>query len=768
MEEKMPQITVLDKQTIDQIAAGEVVERPASVVKELVENAIDAGATAITVEIKQGGISFIRITDNGCGIDKKQIPTAFLRHATSKITKVSDLLSIQSLGFRGEALSSISAVAQVEFISKTKESITGSRYVIEGGVEKSLEEIGAPEGTTILVRNLFYNVPARSKFLKTATTEGNYISSYMEQLALSHPSVSFKYVMNGQVRFQTTGRGELKEIIYQIYGRDIARELLPVSYHDGELSIQGFIGKPIISRGNRNFENYYVNGRYVKDKIIMKGIEEGYRTFMMQHQYPFTCLYYTLPGTQVDINVHPAKMEVRFSSQEDIYFHTKEAIIQALHNNELVFNGDDSEKKKTSAAVIPKKEALPEPFEKNRREQVLPPVSSAEQKNTGAKGDTRAKDVYERNAENSTKKPFPSDNSIMKTSADHGNRIMREQAAVYGSVSSESHISKNRERVPSDLYTERDSQHLSEALKKPQHIKADSRSTTEQKLISESDSIAIKEASDFKTQNQPEAIKAGTTPEKISADANTPVSAETQELTPQSQKAVESVSNKQPGELQHAAENQPAPQQMTLFDKENQFPLADEKNYRIIGQLFETYWLFEMEDTLYIMDQHAAHEKVMFERLMKEHKERAVLSQMISPPIILHPSMQEMDLLKEQQEVFLEYGFELEPFGSDAMAIRSVPHNLYGIPVKPLFDELLAECEQGLGKSDSREVIGHRIATMACKAAVKGSSRMSVPEVQSLIRELLTLDNPYQCPHGRPTIVRMTKTEIEKKFRRIV
>lgn len=683
----MPQITVLDKQTIDQIAAGEVVERPASVVKELVENAIDAGATAITVEIKQGGISFIRITDNGCGIEKKQIPTAFMRHATSKITKVSDLLSIQSLGFRGEALSSISAVAQVEFISKTKESLTGSRYVIEGGVEKSLEEIGAPEGTTILVRNLFYNVPARSKFLKTATTEGNYISSYLEQLALSHPSVSFKYVMNGQVRFQTTGRGELKEIIYQIYGRDIARELLPVSYHDGELSIQGFIGKPIISRGNRNFENYYVNGRYVKDKIIMKGIEEGYRTFMMQHQYPFTCLYYTLPGTQVDINVHPAKMEVRFSSQEDIYFHTKEAIIQALHSNELVFTGDDSEKKKASAPVIPKKEVLPEPFEQKRRAQVLPPVSP---------------------------------------SADLGSRIMRDRATVYGTVTPESHTSKNTESVLSKLFTEkRDSRHLSAAPEDSQLIKTDSRSIPEQKSASGADHIAAKDTSDSKTQNRPE-------------------------------------------ELQHAAENQPAPQQMTLFDKENQFPLADEKNYRIIGQLFETYWLFEMEDTLYIMDQHAAHEKVMFERLMKEHKERAVLSQMISPPIILHPSMLEMDLLKEQQEVFMEYGFELEPFGSDAMAIRSVPHNLYGIPVKPLFDELLAECEQGLGKSDSREVIGHRIATMACKAAVKGSSRMSVPEVQSLIRELLTLDNPYQCPHGRPTIVRMTKTEIEKKFRRIV
>lgn len=649
----MPQITVLDKQTIDQIAAGEVVERPASVVKELVENAIDAGATAITVEIKQGGISFIRITDNGCGIDKKQIPTAFLRHATSKITKVSDLLSIQSLGFRGEALSSIAAVSQVELISKTKENLTGSRYVIEGGVEKSQEEIGAPEGTTVLVRNLFYNVPARSKFLKTAATEGNYISSYMEQLALSHASVSFKYILNGQVRFQTTGRGELKEIIYQIYGRDIARELLPVSYHDGELSIQGFIGKPIISRGNRNYENYYINGRYVKDKIIMKGIEEGYRTFMMQHQYPFTCLYYTLPGTQVDVNVHPAKMEVRFAFQEDIYFHTKEAIIQALHESELVFNGDDGAKKRIFSPAISKKEALPEPFEQKRRALVL--------------------------------------NSV--TSADSNGRIMRESGTAYGNLHAE--ISR-----------------------------------AEVQKASVSDGVTAKSAETVRKNDSEE-------PYHVSAAL-------------------------------HAADNQPAPQQLTFFDKANRFPLADEKNYRIIGQLFETYWLFEMDDTLYIMDQHAAHEKVMFERLTKEHKERAVLSQMISPPIILHPSMQEMDLLKEQKDIFLEYGFELEPFGSDAMAIRSVPHNLYGVAVKPLFDELLAECEQSLGRSDSREVIGHRIATMACKAAVKGNNRMSVPEVQSLIKELLTLDNPYQCPHGRPTIIRMTKTEIEKKFRRIV
>ena len=656
----MGQIAVLDKHTIDQIAAGEVVERPASVVKELVENAIDAGSTAITVEIRQGGIAFIRITDNGCGIPKEQISTAFLRHATSKITSVKDLLSIHSLGFRGEALSSISAVAQVELISKTKESLTGSRYVIEGGTEKALEEIGAPEGTTILVRNLFFNVPARAKFLKTATTEANYITSHMEQLALSHPSVSFKYIVNGQIRFQTTGRGELKEIIYQIYGRDIAAELLPVSYKDDTLSIQGFIGKPIISRGNRNFESYYVNGRYVKDKIITKGIEEGYRTFMMQHQYPFTCLFFEMPGTEVDINVHPAKREVRFSSQEKIYFQTKEAVLSTLHHAVLVFNGDNDEKKSRETQHIAKQKALPEPFETRRREQSLRPATAV------VRPVTRPLPVQPTGKpEAAVKSPVSVTRPVQTTAASLPFSGTREEASPYGSHTAE--------------------------------------------------------------------------PKSVAA-------------------AEQSLKNMQPEK----------PEQLSLFAEDGAFPLADEKQYTIIGQLFDTYWLFEMDNALFIMDQHAAHEKVMFERLMKEHENRAVTSQMVSPPTILHPSMQEMELLKEYTDVFAEYGFELESFGSDAIAVRSVPHNLYGIETRPLFEELLSDCADGIGKRESRELIGHRIATMACKAAVKGNNRMSLPEVRELLKELLTLDNPYQCPHGRPTIIRMTKAEIEKKFRRIV
>ena len=709
----MAQIAVLDKHTIDQIAAGEVVERPASVVKELVENAIDAGSTAVTVEIKQGGISFIRITDNGCGIPKEQIATAFLRHATSKITSVQDLLSIHSLGFRGEALSSISAVAQVELISKTKESLTGSRYVIEGGTEKTLEEIGAPEGTTILVRNLFFNVPARAKFLKTVTTEANYITSYMEQLALSHPSVSFKYIVNGQVRFQTTGRGELKEIIYQIYGRDIAAELLPVSYKDDTLSIQGFIGKPIISRGNRNFENYYVNGRYIKDKIITKGIEEGYRTFMMQHQYPFTCLFFEMPGTEVDINVHPAKREVRFSSQEKIYFQTKEAVLSTLHHAVLVFNGDDNEKKSHAAQTVPKKEALPEPFETRRREQSLRPV-------------TRPLPVQpDRKPEAAAKSPV-SDIRPVQTAASLPFSGTREEASPYGSLTAETATVSPAFKATSGSPEKNTAAPLPSV--RPVRLSAD----------------------------RPEI-------HKTSVETAVPVPSEPEKEIPAAeQKSVTSAE-------QHVKDMpQEKPEQLSLFAEDGAFPLADEKQYTIIGQLFDTYWLFEMDNALFIMDQHAAHEKVMFERLMKEHENRAVTSQMVSPPTILHPSMQEMELLKEYTDIFAEYGFELESFGPDAIAVRSVPHNLYGIEARPLFEELLADCADGIGKRESRELIGHRIATMACKAAVKGNNRMSLPEVRELLKELLTLDNPYQCPHGRPTIIRMTKAEIEKKFRRIV
>lgn len=630
----MAQIAILDQQTIDQIAAGEVVERPASVVKELVENAIDAGSTAVTVEVKQGGITFIRITDNGCGIGKEQLSLAFLRHATSKLKKLQDLWCIGSLGFRGEALSSIAAVAQVEMVTKQRESLTGVRYCVEGGTEQACEEVGAPDGTTVLVRNLFYNTPARAKFLKTPATEGNYITVYMEQLALSHPHISFKYILNGQLRFQTAGNGKLKEIIYQIYGRDITGELMEIGHRTEGLDIYGYIGKPAVFRGNRNFENYYVNGRYVKDRILMKAIEESYRGFLMQHQYPFTCLFLELDGGAVDVNVHPAKMEVRFSDQEGIYQTVKQVLTDALRGAVLVPK-IRLEKEKKALQTQPAAAQMPEPFEKRRREAYL---RGQAQKENAAQTEGQKKQA---------------------------NAAFREKPAGY----------------------------------------------------------------DGRKPASPAAVRPPELPGQKAGDG-----------------------------------------QISLFDPEKDFPLAgkDRAVYRIIGQLFDTYWLIERGEELYIIDQHAAHEKVLYEQMTKAHKKREIFSQIVSPPIVIQPSMQERQLLKIYGTLFAEYGFEVEEFGPDAYCIRSVPHNLYGIATDRLFTELLSGCADSLEKADSRKTIGDRIAVMACKAAVKGNNRMSVPELQRLIDELLTLDNPYQCPHGRPTMIKMSRTELEKKFRRIV
>lgn len=630
------QISVLDQNTIDKIAAGEVVERPASVVKELVENAIDAGASAVTVEIKEGGISFIRITDNGSGIEKEQVPLAFLRHATSKIQGVDDLLRISSLGFRGEALSSIAAVSQVELITKPHEQLIGVRYLIEGGQEKGMEEIGAPDGTTFLIRNLFYNTPARAKFLKTPTTEAGYISSFIEQLALSHPHISFKYMQNGQTKLHTSGNNNLKEVIYQIYGRDITKELIEIHTSDasGDFQIHGFIGKPVISRGNRNFENYYVNGRYVKSKIIMKAIEDAYHTFMMQHKYPFTSLYLTINGEDVDINVHPTKMEVRFSHQEQVYKNVYQAVLDGLSHRELIPEVTIKEPDQTSEKDnLPNKPRqpihTPEPFE-NKRHILEQTQKIPVQETPIPKAPIRETPVYHKSAKK--------DNTP-------------------------------QEKVP-----------------------------------------VINEAPQKKTEQKPE--------------------------------------------------------QMELFDGILLSPDA-KKHHKIIGQVFDTYWLVQMEDKLYIIDQHAAHEKVLYERIVKEMKNRKVTSQLLSPPLIISLNLQECDKLNTYMHVFTSLGFEIEVFGGQEYSIRAVPQNLYGLTQEDFFIEILDQLEE-TPIAKAPDVLSDRMATMACKAAVKGNQKLSSQEAIALIDELLTLDNPYNCPHGRPTIISMTKYELEKKFKRIV
>ena len=678
----MREIAVLDQNTIDKIAAGEVVERPASVVKELVENAIDAGATAITVEIKEGGISFIRVTDNGNGIPKDQVRLAFLRHATSKIQKVEDLLQISSLGFRGEALSSISAVSQMEVITKTPEDMIGVRYVIEGGREKSLEEIGAPNGTTMLVRNLFFNTPARAKFLKTAMTEAGYVSAYMEQLALSHQDISFKYMVNGQMRLHSSGNSNLRDVIYGIYGREITRELLEVRFERPGILIEGFIGKPVVSRGNRNFENYYINGRYVKSKILMKAIEEAYKPYMMQHKYPFVCLQYTISGDEIDVNVHPTKMEVRFQNQGTVYNATYDMITQTLSGREMIPQVElESREEKREERKSEKKNReripAPEPFE------------------TGFRKKTEEFQKRQRTENPSAAYPVPEQ--------------IQEERPVYGK---EAPAKKEEAGSPVGIHLA--SVHPPASEVSPPEIHKEQETEKEE--------------------------------QKIPAKENIPVSPAKEERKPE------------------AAPLQP--QQMELFD-DRLLSKKARARHRIIGQLFETYWLVEYDNKFYIIDQHAAHEKVLYERFMKEFETREVTTQMVSPPQVISLNLQEDMLLKTHMEVFRQFGFEISEFGGREYSIHGVPANIYGISVQDLFVEILDSLENENSRQPL-DIIAGRIATAACKAAVKGNNTLSFEEADQLIDELLGLENPYNCPHGRPTIISMTKYELEKKFKRIV
>lgn len=663
----MANIQVLDQITIDKIAAGEVIERPASIIKELVENAIDAGASAVTVEIKEGGISFIRITDNGCGIPKGEVPLAFLRHSTSKIRSVDDLSTVASLGFRGEALSSIAAIAQVELITKTKDEVTGTRYRIEGGAEKSIEDTGAPDGTTFLVHQIFYNTPARRKFLKTPMTEASHVSELMTRLALSHPEVSIQFINNGQEKLHTSGNGKLKDIIYHVFGRDIANNLLETNERIDGIQVQGFIGKPIISRGNRNYENYFINGRYVKSNIIAKAIEDAYKDFTMQHKYPFTALHFTMDGTDLDVNVHPTKMELRFSNQQGVYNFIYNALKQTLSEPELI-----------PRVELPEAKEVPVKAEKiveRKQEQPMTPVR-----------EERKPPVIEE-----------------EKNLDYFMKKMRERVTAY---------------------------HQQVTKVKP---------TPAPSVVQENVNYEALPASQAAAVKQP-------VPEQRTV-AKEPMPE--QAVAPREEKSV--VTEKQ-----------------LDFFEEKLLTKKAAQEYKIIGQLFETYWLVEFHEQLYIIDQHAAHERVLYEKTLRGMKDREFTSQYLSPPIILNLSMQEEEALNTHIDIFTNIGFEIEPFGGDSYAIRAVPDNLFSIAKRELFTEMLDQLVDGIHWSLAPDIVAEKVASMSCKAAVKGNSRLSAAEVETLIGELLELENPYHCPHGRPTIIAMTKRELEKKFKRIV
>lgn len=669
----MPNIHVLDQSTINKIAAGEVIERPASVVKELLENAIDAKATAITVEIREGGIAFIRVTDNGCGIPKDQLSLAFLRHSTSKIQTVEDLFTVSSLGFRGEALSSIAAVAQVEVITKTSDSLTGSRYQIEGGEEKGLEEIGAPEGTTFIARNLFFNTPVRRKFLKTAMTEGAHVADLVEKIALSHPEISIRFIQNNQNKLHTSGNHNLKDIIYTVFGREITANLLPVEKKTEAISVSGFIGKPVIARSNRNFENYFINGRYIKSSIICKAIEEAYKPFMMQHKYPFTLLHFTIEPEFLDVNVHPTKMELRFRDGELIFRTIRDAISDALMHKELIPEvALDEKRQREEEAELrrinqEKRIPIPEPFEHRRRQQLgqEPRIPEEEKPQTQSTltPPAEAKPV-------SWKEPVYS-----APAKDIYRNMVKEPLAPYGN-----------EKTPPNL--------------------------------------GVAAVADISTEKP--AAKAPA-PDKITSSQ---------------------------------------PQQMDLFEEKLLEPKARSR-HKLIGQLFDTYWLVEFNEQLYIIDQHAAHEKVLFEKTMKSLRTREYTCQMVNPPIILTLSSNEEVMLKKNLKYFTDIGFEIEPFGGKEYAVRGVPGNLFAIAKKELLMEMLDSLTEDTLTGDA-EMIHSRVASMSCKAAVKGNHRITAAEADQLIDQLLGLDNPYACPHGRPTIISMSKYELEKKFKRIV
>ena len=687
----MAKIQVLDRNTIDKIAAGEVIERPSSVVKELTENAVDAGASSVTVEIRDGGTSFIRVTDNGSGIDRDQVAVAFLRHSTSKIRVVEDLFHVASLGFRGEALSSIASIAMVELITKTRDADAGVRYVIEGGAEKKLEDMAAPDGTTFLVRSLFYNTPARRKFLKSPMTEAGYISDLMERLALSRPDISFQFINNGQTKLHTSGNHNLKDVIYHIYGREIAANLAEIDAEQGPVRITGFIGKPAVSRGNRGFENYFINGRYIKSNVIARGIEEGYRTFMMQHKYPFTALHFTIDGGLLDVNVHPTKMELRFSNQEQLYRFVRETVHQGLMGRELI-----------PEVKLVEEEPVKKAEDKPALENEINPVSALARQGSAA----------------ATAKPEPA-----KPQQPQAAPTPQERNLEY-------FMAQMRKRVNAEF----------EEKKAAKQVEA-------KPVLNEE--LAMLEPKIEKRQQEQPVVQA-------------------EEKTPVPERAVEPGILREDG-VYRVTRIEKAPdtayEQQDLFDHRLLNPKT-KSDIIIIGQLFETYWLVQFEDKFYMIDQHAAHEKVLYERTVKTLANKEITSQMVSPPLILTLNMQEAAKLAEYQDYFQELGFEIEPFGGKEYAVSAVPANLYGLAEKDLFMELLDDLEYVSGKNT--EMILDKIASMSCKAAVKGNQRLSTAEAKELIEEFLTLDNPYNCPHGRPTIISMSKQEIEKKFKRIV
>lgn len=692
-------IKVLDQNTINKIAAGEVIEKPSSVIKELVENSIDSGATAVTVEVKGGGLSFLRVTDNGAGIKKDEVKLAFLRHATSKLVTVEDLLSISSLGFRGEALASIAAVAQVEMITKTADDVTGLRYQIHGGKEISSEEIGAPGGTTIIVRNLFYNTPARKKFMKTDATETSYIYDLMCRICMSHPEISFKFIANGTDKLFTSGNGKLRDIIYHIYGRDITSNLLEINAENDYMKISGYIARPCISRGNRSFEGYYVNHRYIKSAVLTKAIEDAFRTFVMIHKFPFTEINFQVRPDLLDVNVHPTKMELKFANSQDIYSFTYNAIRETLLFKELIPDvapGKDPKPETFKQRDVGK---APEAFENKRREAIV----RAEERTV---------------PQSQPEQLCPAEPQTLPQPVRPVIEIIDETSSSNNKGSDV--IDNNKTEKPAGNY-----------------IYADRKNDLGRSVV--------------QNRNVVNESPAYTAP----APARPSVTVATQDST------VSAASD--------AAYIEEAGKKYVQQDMFQEKFLTREARakHRLIGQLFKTYWLIEYDGKFFIMDQHAAHEKVKYEELMENYKNKKIYSQYLMPPAVVTLSAAEIEFLHENMEMFEALGYQIENFGGREFKLNAVPDNLFGLDGRELFIDFIADASSS-AKKVTVDTFIHKLSTMACKAAIKGNTEISFKEADALIDQLLKLENPYTCPHGRPTVISMTEAEIEKKFKRIV
>ncbi len=723
-------IKLLDKNTIDKIAAGEVIERPSSVVKELLENSIDAHATAITVEIKEGGISFIRVTDNGDGIEKDQVRTAYMRHATSKIDDASDLESIASLGFRGEALSTISAVSQTEMVTKTASDLVGVKYVIHGGEEVEYKEVGVPEGTTIVVRNLFFNTPARKKFLKTPMTEGSYINDLVLRIALSHPEIAFKLIINGQTKIDTSGNGKLRDVLYQLFGRDITSNIIEVDYEQADIKIKGYIGKPFISRGNRGLENYFINKRYIKSNIVNRAIEEGYKTFVMQHKFPFTALFIELPLDKCDVNVHPTKMEFKYDNERALFEAVTKAVREALSFKELI---PKAEYENNKSKVIKSVERPAEPYETRRVINTPSNTISDSRTKAASEAATSVKlnpvsqfkvDGY--SASYSILEQMKKQDEEIKQVAKETTSVIKDSGYKYATspyAKYSQNVSKNTDSVLENTDNQID---LSNLL-------GDEGATYNSTVHSSNASESMD--NNTKTENSViNTIKDGV---KLQINVDDKI---------------------YDGEITGT--------QSSMFDEK--FLSEDaRKKHRLIGQVFGTYWLIEYDNNLYIMDQHAAHEKVKYEELMAQLDSKEVFSQQLMPPIVITVSYAEREAILNNYDLFMKFGYDIVEFGGNEFKINAVPTNLYGLHGREMFMEFVSSLIDNAGYM-SNDVFVKKLSTMACKAAIKGNMRISFQEADALIEQLLKLENPYTCPHGRPTIISMSERELEKKFKRVL